>query len=84
MPSSKKMFRIGEYAIGGKIQVQIVGKLVSIKALDWETENEVLTGTCLSNDPNSQSKIDTFLNELTSYYYAEQIMTWIKSKTKLN
>lgn len=84
MATAQKKFKIGEYAIGGIIQVQIAGKVILIKALDWETNKEVLTGSVLTTDLNSYSKASDFLNELTSYYYAEKVLDWIKTKTKLS
>lgn len=73
-----KMFKIGEYAVGGIIQVDVVGKVVLIKALDWNTKKPVSTGSTSLDDPNAMMKIEDYLNELTSYYYAEKIMEWIK------
>lgn len=84
MTNANKIFKIGEYAIGGKIQVQIVGKLIMIKALDWDSNKEIMSGSVMSNDSDCHAKIDSFLNELTSYYYAEQIINWIRTKININ
>ena len=73
-----KSFKIGEYAVGGIIRVEITGKVIQIKALDYNTKEEVQTGTTDTTDLNAERKVDNFLNELTSYYYAEKVMKWIK------
>ena len=78
-----KSFKIGEYAVGGIIKVDITGKVIQIKALDYFTKEVVSSGTELSTDPNIERKLDDYLNDLTSYYYAEKILDWIKSKIKI-
>jgi hypothetical protein len=80
---ASKSFKIGEYAVGGIIRVDITGKVIQIKALDYFTKKEVSTGSTLATDPDVEGKIDDYLNELTSCYNAEKIMEWIKSKIKI-
>jgi len=74
-----KVFKIGEYAKGGIIKVTITGKVVQIEALDWNTKQPVATGSTMLDDPNAEMKIDDFLNDLTSSYYAGKIMDWIQT-----
>ena len=81
--SSNKRFRIGEYAVGGIIQVDIHGKIILISALDWFTKDIIMSGTTLANDVNAIYRLKNFLNELTSSYYADKIFEWIKTKVKL-
>lgn len=78
-----KTFNIGEYAVGGRIKVDINGKTVSIKALDWNSKKEVRGKTINSEDYNAHWQVDYFLFDLTSSYYAGKIMEWIKSKINL-
>ena len=75
-----KSFKIGEYAVGGIIKVEITGKVIQVKALDYNTKEVVESGTTDTTDPSAERKIDNFLNELTSYYYAEKVLNWIKEK----
>jgi hypothetical protein len=82
--SSKKSFKIGEYAVGGIIQVELKGKLLSVKALDYYSKNEVVSGSILTDEYDAYWKTMNYLNELTSSYYADKIMEFIKSKTELN
>lgn len=78
---ANKSFKIGEYAVGGIINVQLIGKVVVIKALDYNTKALVRGGSVSTDTPGFQHQIDNYLNELTSYYYAEKIMKWITEKT---
>ena len=79
-----KMFKIGEYAVGGIIKVDIDNKSgvqggeVAISALDWNTKRPVQGTRFVATNING---IDEYLNELTSSYYAEMVMKWIKENT---
>jgi hypothetical protein len=79
---AKKQFKIGERAVGGIIAVEITGKVISIKALDYFSKREVSTGSAISTDRGAENKLDFYLNELTTSYYADKILNWIKSKTE--
>lgn len=79
-----KKFKIGEYAVGGIIQVEIKGKVLSVKALDYNSQKEVVGGSIMTNEDDAYWKVTSYLNELTSSYYADKIMEYIKSKTELN
>ena len=83
-----KTFNIGEYAIGGRIKVDISNNAIAIKALDWNTKSIVMeSGFDKINDWQgsyySGRQIDNFLNDLTSSYYADKIMDWIKSNVEV-
>jgi hypothetical protein len=79
-----KMFKIGEYAIGGIIKVDIiknsdvVGGEVAISALDWNTKQPVQGSRFVATNTMS---IDNYLNELTSSYFAGKVMEWIQENT---
>jgi len=75
-----KSFRIGECAVGGIIKVDITGKVIQIKALDWNTKKAVSEGSAMSDEPQCSQKIEEYLMDLTTCYYAGKIMEWIKSK----
>lgn len=81
--AQSKTFKIGESCEGGIIEVVIKGKLIQICNRDWNTKKELKTATALTDEWGIESKIMNFLEDLTSYYYAEKVMTWIKSKVKL-
>lgn len=78
-----KSFKIGEYAIGGIIKVDINGKVIQVKALDYYSKNEVMSGSVMSDEYDAKRKLDNFLHELTSTYYANKIMEWIESKVEI-
>jgi hypothetical protein len=80
---AKKQFKIGEYAVGGIIAVEINGKVIQVKALDYYSKEEVGTGTVMSNEPNAERKLENYLHDLTSSYYANKVLDWIKSKVNL-
>lgn len=79
-----KQFKIGEYAVGGIIKVDITGKVISIKALDYYSKKEVMSGSIMTDERDAYWKIFNYLHELTSSYYADKIMEFIKSKANLN
>ena len=81
MAQATKSFKIGEYAIGGIIRIDIKGKVIQIKALDYNTKEIVKQGTTTTEEYGVVSQIRDFLEELTSHYYAEKIMDWIEEKT---
>lgn len=82
-----KTFKIGECAIGGIIQVKTTSNIVKIKALDWHTKEVVMEDSFLIEDSffyDPFQRVDDYLNELTSCYYADKVLSWIKPQIKLN
>ena len=75
-----KQFKIGERAVGGIIKVDVNGKIIQIKCLEWFSKKEVQSGTFTTDDPYAYRKVDVFLNDVTSSYHADKIMEWLKSK----
>jgi hypothetical protein len=73
-----KQFKIGEYAIGGIIDVLINENEISIQCLDYNTQEKVVGMSFDSNGVDADYSIIETLNEYTSYYYAEQVFDWIK------
>ena len=77
-----KSFKIGEYAVGGIIKVTTSNTQVTIQALDYFSKNVVseLTFT-LGDEP--YWKMKDYLNELTSSYYADKVMTYIETTSNI-
>jgi len=89
-----KTWKIGEYAKGGIITVETTSKKVTVIGKEWD----FTTGSRRSSDQSNAKEfsrkevnlelksaartIDDFLNDLTTSYYAGQIMDWIKTKVK--
>ncbi len=90
-----KTFKIGEYAKGGIITVEIRGKIITVIGKDWDfstgsrkssdqsNAKEFTRGTVEATDSNVERKLTEFLHDLTTSYYTDQIMKWIESKVKL-
>ena len=87
-----KTFKIGEYAKGGVITVDIKGKVLTIIGKDWDfstgsrkssdqsNAKEFTRGTQDISEGNAYRKVYEFLSNLTTSYYAEEIIKWIESK----
>ena len=77
-----KSFRIGEYALGGIIKVTISQDWVEIKALDWNTKKVVGLRVINFTTPEFYYSVGSYLNELTTSYYTEKIVSWIRAELK--
>lgn len=95
MAKATKTFKIGEYAKGGVITVEITGKIVTIIGKDWDfskgsrkssdqsNAKEFTRGTIATTDDQAKRKIEQFLNDLTTSYYSGEILKWIETKVAL-
>ena len=89
-----KTFKIGEYAKGGVITVDTNGKTVTVIGKEWDMSTGTRKSSNQTNakefirrevnieDSSAERTIDFFLCDLTTSYYAGQIMDWIKTKIK--
>ena len=79
--AARKAWKIGEQAVGGIIQVTISGTTIDIKALDYNTQEEVSGNryvvTQYGSD-NLRREIFMYLNDLTTSYYADKVLEWIE------
>ena len=73
-----KQFKIGEYAIGGIIDVTINNNEIEIQCLDYHSKNKVCGEIFDSNGVDSDFAISETLHEYTSSYYSEKVLDWIK------
>lgn len=87
-----KTWKIGEYAKGGIITVEIKNKKISIIGKDWDTS----TGFNRKSDQSNAKEFDRkefnttdtklyvsmlfYLQDLTTSYYADMIIQWIETK----
>jgi len=93
--AAKKTFKIGEYAKGGVISVEIQGKIITVIGRDWDyskgsnkssnqdNAKEFIRGTAEATDPEVRRKLFMFISDLTTSYYTDQIIEWIASKVEL-
>lgn len=74
---STKRFKIGEYAVGGIIKISIKKSYTLIEFLDWNTD-EVIQHMDFLHRKTGQMMM--FLEDNTSHYYADKVLTWIKKQ----
>ena len=79
---AKKTFKIGEYAVGGIIQVCTTSDTINIDALDWTTKEKIIGREFRINMFDVEYEIFKYLNELTSSYYADKVTDFIKENVK--
>ena len=97
---STKTWKIGEYAKGGVISVEIKsnfrnGNVINIIGKEWDyskgtnknsnqnnAKEFIRTTIHSSYDSNADDKMFYFLTDLTTAYYADNIIDWIKTKIK--
>ena len=72
-----KLFK-SEWHSGGSIRVTTDEKKKKVTFLVNDHEYSFDT-----NDNRVSEQMDAFLFEITSSYYAEQILNWVKSKIKI-
>jgi hypothetical protein len=75
-----KTFNIGEYAIGGRIKVTLSKSVLQIQALDWATRSVVRQQTFQVDRDQGMTDATWFLEDLSTSYYADQIINFVKSK----
>jgi hypothetical protein len=95
MAKATKTFKIGEYAKGGVITAEVNGKVITVIGKEWDTSTgykkssnqsnakEFTRGTVLANEQDAEWKLSNFLCDLTTSYYADEIIKWIKSKVEI-
>ena len=78
----RKTFKIGEYAIGGKIHIAYDSKQVIVRALEFKS-NVVVSERVFSNNNEVYWLISDYLNELTSSYWSGVILEYIVANTNV-
>ncbi len=91
----EKTFNIGECCQGGVITAIATKEQVKIIAKEWDFSSgsnrssnqknakEFMRIEVSTQDSNAKMTLDNFLNNLTTCYYADQVLNWVESKTKL-
>ena len=72
-----KIFRIGEYAIGGLIYARINKSDVTIACKDWDTKKIIYEYTS-----NERQSLENTLLEWTSSYHADKVMEYITANAE--
>jgi len=90
-----KTFKIGECCKGGIITAEVKGKTIHVIAKDWDHSAGTKRGSDQSNakefdretnqadGDDAYRNIMNFLEDLTTHYYASQVMEWIESKVEV-
>lgn len=91
---AKKTWKLGEVCRGGVITVETTKTQVKVIAKEWDTSKGFSKGSDQSgakewnrlevnlSEKDSRSKIDWFLFDLTTSYWASEILDWIESKVE--
>lgn len=74
-----KSFKIGEYAIGGIIRVNKEQDVIRVQALDWVSKQPIMEDRFHTEISGYLNQIDHFLNQLTTSYYADKVLGYIKA-----
>lgn len=89
-----KSWKLGEYSKGGIITVETTTTTVKVIGKEWDFSKGSLKSSDQSgakeftrlevnvDSTDGASNINEFLCDLTTSYYAGQIMDWIKTKVK--
>ena len=95
LKTKTKTWKIGEYAKGGVITIEITGKVIVVICKEWDfstgsrrssdqsNAQELYRGTCTTEDDDVERKLLNFLCDMTTSYYADQLIKWIKTKVEL-
>ena len=79
-----EIFRIGDYVVGGVIEVNILNDILNIKLLDFDTNDLILVEEIRINSSDSYFKTREFLEENGTPYYSDRILSWIENIVNLN
>ena len=91
-----KTWKIGEYCKGGIITVEVKGNQIDIIGKEWDMSTGTRRSSNQSNAKeftretvdatysSAERRCDNFLCDLTTSYYAGQVMEWIKEQVKFN
>jgi hypothetical protein len=91
---ASKTWKLGEVCKGGVITVEATAKKVTIIAKEWDFSQGFSKGSNQSNakewnrlevstsSSDAENKLMWFLFDLTTSYYTDQILEWVRTKTK--
>ena len=90
-----KTWKLGEVCRGGVITIETTKTQVKVIAKEWDTSKGFNKGSDQSQakewnrlevniaEKDSRSKIEWFLFDLTTSYWADEILKWIETKVDL-
>lgn len=89
-----KTWKIGECCKGGIITVETTKTNVTVIGKEWDysqgsnrgsnqtNAKEFIKATVDVKSNGARRKVDEFLNDLTTSYYADEILKWIETKVE--
>lgn len=82
-----KLFKIGEYSYYGKWRLTIKADVVNVQGIDWDTgkvcaERNFVATTGQSLNTADSTPLDEYLTEMSTVYYGEEMMKWLKAELK--
>ena len=92
---ASKTFKIGEACIGGVITAETTAGSVTIKIREWDTSvgfsrgsnqsgaRVINTFTVKVTDRDADRILHNFISDNATHYWADQVMEWVESKSKL-
>ena len=95
MAKATKTWKLGEVAQVGVITVEIKGNVITIIGKEWDfstgsrrssnqsNAKEFTRGSVLSNERDTERKLYMFLSDLSTSYWADEIIKWVKTKVKI-
>ena len=87
-----KTWKLGEVCKGGVVTIETTKTQVKVIAKEWDTSKGYNKGSDQSgakewnrleislSDSGAERKVDDFLQDLTTSYYAGEVLDWIKTK----
>jgi hypothetical protein len=79
MAGRTKQFKIGEYVVGGIIQVNIVGNNITINFRDYFSKEVILTEDFVSDSDRGYIEVHNYLLHNGTVYYTDKVIKWIES-----
>lgn len=76
----EKIFVIGEYSKTGKVKVVKTASFICIDEVDWDTEQSINNKVIPKSDSCYREASIYLEQEITTCYYAEKIIAWLKSQ----
>lgn len=77
-----KTFKIGEYALGGHVKIDVKPTLVGVKFICMFTGKVEAELEIKPLEPLAERKLSDFLCNNSTSYYEGKMMDWIKLKIK--
>ena len=79
----KKTFKIGEYVVGGIIEVVVNTKTITINFKDYYSKKVVVTNPLIITDRDIERDILFFIGDNGTHYYADKVLEYINSKVDM-